>query len=153
MLAVSCDDVESHRGWIPDVDAYGNTKVQYPIVADADRRVARMYNMLPAEESGAPMPVTVRSVFFIDDQRRIKAMITYPPAVGRNFDEILRAVDALQTSARLGVATPVDWRRGDEVIVPLAVPDENVKQNFPDGLLVVDLPSQKPYLRTGKYPG
>lgn len=150
MLALSCDDVESHNSWVQDVGAYGKTEVKYPIIADPERKIAKLYNMLPAADPGRDnMPFTVRSVFIIDSSRRIRAMVTYPAPIGRNFDELLRVVDALQTSDRLHCATPVDWKPGSRVIVPSNVPDALVQKHFADGLEVVDLPSKKSYLRYG----
>jgi 1-Cys peroxiredoxin 6 len=150
MLAISCDDVESHSSWVQDVNAYGKKEVKYPIVADPERKIAKMYQMLPAEDLGqSAMPFTVRSVFILDPNRRIRAMVVYPPPIGRNFDELLRVVDALQVSDRLHCATPVDWTPGAKVIVPATVSEELVGRNFPNGLEVVELPSKKSYLRYG----
>ncbi|KAF6001974.1 Peroxiredoxin-6 [Cyanidiococcus yangmingshanensis] len=152
MLAISCDDVDSHKSWVADVSAYGKAEVKYPIVADPERKIAKLYHMLPAEAPGHDaMPFTVRSVLIMDDTRRIRAMVTYPAPIGRNFDELLRVVDALQVSDRLHCATPVDWKPGAKVIVPSSVPDDVVGKNFANGLEVVDLPSKKAYLRYGTH--
>ena len=145
VLALSIDGVESHNGWIPDIEETQGTKVNFPIIADHDRKVATLYDMI---HPNADDKATVRSVFIIGPDKKIKASITYPPSTGRNFDEILRVIDSLQLTAKHKVATPVNWKKGEDVIIVPALKDEaEIKERFPDGYKAI-----KPYLRMVKDP-
>ena len=138
-LGLSTDTVEEHKKWILDVNETQNTTLEFPIVADPDHKIAQMYDMIhPGESSTA----AVRSVFIIDPKKKIRLTMTYPMSVGRNFDEILRVIDALQTGDKFGIATPADWQKGKKVIVPPSVTTEDAKKKFPQGVEEV-----KPYLR------
>ena len=139
VIAVSVDELESHHGWIKDINETQNCDVDFPIIADSDRQVAELYNMI---HPNASTSVTVRSVYFIGADKKIKAIITYPASTGRNFTEILRVIDSLQLTANYSVATPVDWKQGDDVIISPAVKQEEVEAKFPKGHKVI-----KPYLR------
>ncbi len=139
MLAVSVDPVESHQGWVKDINETQSCTMNYPIIADPDHKVAQLYDMIHPGESEK---MTVRSVFVIGPDKKVKAMITYPPSTGRNFDEILRVIDALQLTSEQAVATPVNWRDGDECIVPPHVSDEEAQKKYPKGVRTL-----KPYLR------
>lgn len=145
VVALSVDSVESHGGWIPDILETQGTAVNFPILADLDKKVATLYDMIhPAADD----KTTVRSVFFIGPDKKIKASITYPASTGRNFDEILRVIDSLQLTAGHKVATPVNWKKGEDVIIVPALKDEaEIKQRFPEGYKAV-----KPYLRIVKDP-
>ncbi|WP_317202396.1 peroxiredoxin [Janthinobacterium sp.] len=144
-LALSVDTVESHKGWIKDIEATQHTVVGFPIIADADRRVSELYDMIHPQQSAT---ATVRSVFLIDPQRKVRLTLTYPLSTGRNFDEILRVIDALQLTDGYAVATPGNWRDGDDVIIPLTVQDpEVIAQNYPKGYTAV-----RPYLRLTPQP-
>ncbi len=138
-LGLSTDTVEEHLKWIEDVDATQNTTLTFPIVADADLKVAELYGMIHPGESET---AAVRSVFIIDPAGKIRLTLTYPMSVGRNFDEILRVIDALQTGEKYGVATPADWRPGSKVIIPPAVTNEEAAAKFPQGFEEI-----RPYLR------
>ena len=138
VLAVSVDPLDSHHGWINDINETQNTTVNYPIIADPDRTVAELYDMI---HPNASEKVTVRSVFVIGSDKVIKLMITYPASTGRNFDEILRVVDSLQLTAHHKLATPVNWQQGEDCIIVPTVSDEEAKQTFSDIRRV------KPYLR------
>ncbi len=138
VLAVSVDSVEDHNTWKSDIEDVAKTTVGYPIIADSDREVAELYDMIHPNEGDTS---SVRSVFVISPDNKIKLMLTYPKIAGRNFDEILRVLDALQLSSKQPFATPADWRPGDRAIVANDVPTEEAQQRFPD-LEVV-----KPYLR------
>jgi peroxiredoxin (alkyl hydroperoxide reductase subunit C) len=129
-LGLSTDTAEEHVKWIEDVNDTQHTTLEFPIVADADLKVAKLYEMIHPDESDT---AAVRSVYIIDPNKKIRLMMTYPMSVGRNFDEILRVIDALQTSDAHGVATPADWRQGDKVIIPPSVSSEDAKQKFPQG--------------------
>jgi alkyl hydroperoxide reductase subunit AhpC len=137
-LAVSVDPLESHHGWIKDINQTQNTTVNYPILADPDRTVADLYGMI---HPNANDTLTVRSVFIIGPDKKIKLMITYPASNGRNFDEVLRVVDSLQLTAKHKLATPVNWRSGDECIIVPAVSDDEAKATFGD------FRAERPYLR------
>ena len=139
-LGLSTDGVQEHLDWIKDVNATQNTTVIFPIVADPDSTVARLYEMIHAHESTT---AAVRSVFIIDPNKKIRLTMTYPMNVGRNFDEILRVIDALQTADAHRVATPADWTPGGNVIIPTSIKDEEAKTLFPKGWTEV-----RPYLRT-----
>lgn len=138
-IALSVDTGKSHHDWIKDINRTQSTIVDFPILADPDRKVSGLYGMVHPE---ADPTVTVRSVFVIDPQKKIRLILVYPPAIGRNFDEILRSIDALQQADAAQVATPVNWRPGDRVIVPPSVSDEEAGKRFPQGF-----ESQTPYLR------
>ncbi|WP_085310833.1 peroxiredoxin [Planktotalea arctica] len=139
-LGLSTDGVEEHLKWIEDVDDTQDTTVTFPIIADPDSTVARLYDMIHDHESTT---AAVRSVFIIDPDKKIRLTMTYPMDVGRNFDEILRVIDALQTGDTNHIATPADWRPGDEVIIPPSIDDAAAKDLFPQGWTTV-----RPYLRT-----
>jgi thioredoxin-dependent peroxiredoxin len=140
VLALSVDPLESHEKWIGDINETQKTTVNFPILADADRKVATLYDMIHPNASAT---ATVRSVFVIDPQKKVRLTITYPAPTGRNFDEILRVIDALQLTDSNSVATPVNWKQGDDVIiVPSLVDPEVLKQKFPQGFR-----TEKPYLR------
>lgn len=138
VIALSVDSVEDHRGWKPDVEEVSHTTVSYPIIADPDKKVAVLYDMIHPGEGDSS---SVRSVFIISPDNKIKLMLTYPKIAGRNFDEILRVLDALQLSESAPFATPADWRPGDRAIVSNDIPTEEAKGRF------ADLEVVKPYLR------
>jgi len=145
VIALSVDDADSHQGWIQDINETQNTTVNYPVLADADKKVSDMYDMI---HPNANASVTVRTVFVIDPQKKLRLTITYPPSTGRNFDEILRVIDSLQLTDHHQVATPVNWKDGDEcVIVPSLKDPEVLKEKFPKGYTEV-----KPYLRMTPQP-
>ncbi|MEQ9356836.1 peroxiredoxin [Coleofasciculus chthonoplastes] len=145
VIALSVDDAESHQGWIQDINETQNTTVNYPVLADADKKVSDLYDMI---HPNANASVTVRTVFVIDPQKKLRLTITYPPSTGRNFDEILRVIDSLQLTDHHQVATPVNWKDGDEcVIVPSLKDPEVLKEKFPKGYTEV-----KPYLRMTPQP-
>jgi alkyl hydroperoxide reductase subunit AhpC len=144
-LALSVDPAESHKKWIADIEETQNTRVDFPIVADADRKVAQLYDMIHPNQSET---ATVRSLFVIDPNKKIRLTITYPMSTGRNFDEVLRVIDALQLTDKYTVATPGNWKDGDDVIIPLSVKDENViKEKYPKGYK-----APRPYLRITPQP-
>ncbi len=136
--------LEDHHGWIKDINETQNTTVNFPIIADSDRAVATAYDMI---HPNAAEKFTVRSVFVIDPNKKIRLTITYPPATGRNFDEILRVVDALQLTDNHSVATPVNWKHGEDCIVVPTLSDEEATAKFPKGFTTI-----KPYLRTTPQP-
>lgn len=136
--------MESHKRWITDVNETQNADVQFPIIGDADKKVAELYDMI---HPNADETATVRAVFIIDPQKKIRATITYPPSTGRNFDEILRVIDSLQLTDSYSVATPVDWKDGEDVVVSPSIPTDEAKKKFPKG---VD--ELKPYLRMTPQP-
>ncbi len=139
-IGLSTDSVEEHLKWIEDVNDTQNTTLRFPIVADPDFRIAKLYEMLhPAESETA----AIRSVFIIDSDKKLRLTMTYPMSVGRNFDEILRVIDALQTGDANGVALPADWRPGDLAIIPPSVTDEEAQAKYPQGFETI-----RPYLRT-----
>jgi len=139
VIFVSVNDLSSHEGWVKDINATQNTTVNFPVIADPDRKVAELYGMIhPNASSTAP----VRSVFFIGPDKKIKATITYPASTGRNYAEILRVLDSLQLTSEYSVGTPVDWQVGQDVVISTAVKDEDIPKNFPKGHRVVN-----PYLR------
>jgi alkyl hydroperoxide reductase subunit AhpC len=145
MIAVSVDDVVSHKKWVGDIEETQNAKLEYPILGDSDRKVAKLYDMIHPEANDT---LTVRSVFFIDPNKKIRATITYPASTGRNFTELLRVIDSLQLTDEHKVATPADWKQGDDVVIVPALQDpEELKRRFPDGFRTV-----KPYLRLTKQP-
>lgn len=138
LLGLSVDPVEDHQAWARDIADVGGAEVNYPILADPNLEVAKLYGMFHPK---ADPKVTVRSVFFIDPQRRVRTTLTYPPSVGRNVDEILRTLDALQLTDRQPVATPVNWTPGEEVVIAPSLADADAEQRFPGFRRV------KPYLR------
>lgn len=144
VLAVSVDDLESHQGWIKDINETQGCEVNFPIIADPDRVVATAYDMIHPNASAT---ATVRSVFFIGPDKKIKASITYPASTGRNFAEILRVIDSLQLTANFSVATPADWMQGQDVVITPAVSNEEIPGKFPKGHTVI-----KPYLRMTPQP-
>jgi thioredoxin-dependent peroxiredoxin len=139
VMAISVDPLEKHLGWISDINETQNCKVNFPLIADPERKVAVLYDMI---HPAASENFTVRSLFVIGPDKKIKLMITYPQSTGRNFAEILRVVDSLQLTANYSVSTPADWRQGEDVIVVPAISTEDARQKFPKGLKIV-----KPYLR------
>lgn len=149
IIGLSVDPVGAHEGWLQDIKDVSGNKVRYPIIADADLKVAKLYNMLPAdagETSEGRTPAdnaTVRTVYLIGPDKKIRAMLIYPMSTGRNFGEVLRLLDSVQLTEKHGLATPVNWQPGDECIIPPSVSDEQAKEKFPGGWKTV-----KPYLRT-----
>jgi alkyl hydroperoxide reductase subunit AhpC len=144
VLAISVDDVEHHKQWIPDINETQGTDVNFPIIADSDKNVANLYGMI---HPNAGDTVTVRSVFVIGPDKKVKLTITYPQSTGRNFQEILRVIDSLQLTAKYQVSTPADWKDGEDVIIVPAVSDEAAKEKFPKGWEAV-----RPYLRLTPQP-
>ena len=145
VMSLSVDNVESHFGWIDDIEKTQETKLNYPILADSDRSVSELYDMIHPNSNPS---LTVRTVFIIDPSKKLRLTLTYPPATGRNFDEILRVLDSLQLTDYHSVATPVNWQDGDDcVIVPSIKDPEVLKQKFPKGYSVVT-----PYLRLTPQP-
>ena len=153
IIGLSVDPVENHHEWAKDIEQTQGHAVNYPMIGDSHLEVAKLYNMLPADEPGssegrsAANNATVRSVFIIGPDKTIKLMLTYPMTTGRNFDEILRVLDSMQLTAKHKVATPVNWQRGEDVIIVPTVSDEEAEKMFPDGFNKI-----KPYLRTVKQP-
>jgi len=139
VLAVSVDPLDKHHGWVNDINETQNCTVNFPIIADEDRKVATLYDMI---HPNASLTATVRSLFVIGPDKKIKLTITYPASTGRNFHEVLRVVDSLQLTANYSVATPANWEGGEDVIVVPAVSTEDAIKKFPKGLKIV-----KPYLR------
>ncbi len=139
VLAVSVDPLDSHKNWISDINETQHTNVNYPIIADPDHKVADLYGMI---HPNANDTLTVRSVFIIGPDKKVKLMITYPASTGRNFQEILRALDSLQLTSKYQVATPADWKHGEDVIISNAVDNEAAKEKFPQGFKEL-----RPYLR------
>src|SRR6266446_3953717 len=139
LIGLSIDPVESHGKWVSDIEETQGATVKYPMIGDTDLNVAKLYNMLPAEEAGtadgrtAATNATVRSVFIIGPDKKIKLMLTYPMTTGRNFDEIVRVLDSMQLTAAHKVATPVNWQPGEDVIIAGSVSDEDAKKLFPAG--------------------
>lgn len=144
VIGLSVDPVDSHKGWINDINETQHTTVNFPIIADPDRTVANLYDMIPAN---APDNLTVRSVFVIGPDKKVKLTLTYPASTGRNFDELLRVIDSLQLTANYSVATPANWQDGDDCIVVPALSDDDAKEKFPKGFTPV-----KPYLRITPQP-
>jgi alkyl hydroperoxide reductase subunit AhpC len=148
IIGLSVDPVGNHSKWAKDIEETQGHAVNYPLIGDSDLRVAKAYDMLPAEagnssEGRTPADnATVRSVFVIGPDKKIKAMLTYPMSTGRNFDEVLRLLDSCQLTAKHTVATPVNWKQGEDVIIPPSVSDDAAKQKYPNGWK-----SLKPYLR------
>jgi alkyl hydroperoxide reductase subunit AhpC len=153
VLGLSVDPLESHKGWIGDIEDTQGVALNYPLIADADFNVAKLYSMLPASTSGDPTKrtpadnQTVRNVFIIGPDKKLKLILVYPMSTGRNFDEILRVIDSLQLTANYSVATPANWKDGDDVVIGSAVSDEDAKAKFPKGWKAL-----KPYLRVTPQP-
>jgi alkyl hydroperoxide reductase subunit AhpC len=153
LIGLSVDPVDDHDRWAKDIEETQGAAVKYPMIGDADLAVAKLYNMLPADEPGSAAgrtPAnnqTVRTVFIVGPDKKIKLMLTYPMSTGRNFDEILRALDSIQLTSKHKVATPVNWKPGDDVVISTAVSDEDAKKLYPSGFKAL-----KPYLRTVKQP-
>jgi alkyl hydroperoxide reductase subunit AhpC len=153
IIGLSVDPVEDHRRWAEDIKDVMGTLPNYPMIGDADLKVAKLYDMLPegagdtAKGRTATDNLTVRTVYVVGPDKTIKAMLIYPMATGRNFDEVLRLIDSLQLTAKHKVATPVNWKQGEDVIIVPTVTDEEAKQRFPGGWKTV-----KPYLRVTKQP-
>lgn len=144
VIALSVDDVDSHNGWVGDIEETQSTKLNYPILADPDKQVSDLYDMI---HPNANAKVTVRTVFVIDPQRKLRLSLTYPPSTGRNFDEILRVIDSLQLTDDYSVATPADWKDGEDCVVVPSIPTEEAKQKFPKGVTEI-----RPYLRMTPQP-
>ena len=153
IIGLSVDSSQDNRDWLPDIEEVSGNKVDYPVVGDSDLQVAKLYNMLPADEAGnaerrtAADNATVRAVYIIGPDKKIRAMLLYPMSSGRNFDEVLRLLDSVQLTERKGVATPVNWQKGDDVIIPPSLSDEDAKAKYPDGW-----DEKKPYLRVIQEP-
>ena len=148
LIGLSVDPVDSHSRWLNDIEETQGASVKYPIIADSELTVSKLYNMLPADEPGtsdgrtAATNQTVRSVFIIGPDKKIKLMLTYPMTTGRNFDEILRVLDSMQMTAKYRVATPVNWKKGEDVIIAGSVSDDDAKKTYPQGWK-----SPRPYIR------
>ena len=144
-IALSVDDAESHKGWIQDINETQNTTVNFPILADQDRKVSTLYDFI---HPNASETLTVRSLIIIDPNKKVRLIITYPASTGRNFHEILRVIDSLQLTDNYKVATPANWQDGEDVVIVPAIQDEaELKQRFPSGYKAI-----KPYLRLTKQP-
>jgi alkyl hydroperoxide reductase subunit AhpC len=153
IIGLSVDPVDNHHGWSKDIEETQGTAPNYPMIGDPDLKIAKLYGMLP-ESAGTPAEgrtpadnAAVRNVYVIGPDKQIKLVISYPMSTGRNFDEVLRVIDSLQLTAKHKVSTPANWKVGDDVVVPAAMSEADVKQKFPAGLR-----TQKPYLRYGAYP-
>ncbi|MBB3763226.1 peroxiredoxin [Sphingomicrobium lutaoense] len=148
IIGLSVDSTKDNADWLPDIEEVSGNKVDYPVIGDSDLNVAKLYNMLPADESGtaegrtAANNATVRTVYIIGPDKKIRAMLLYPMSTGRNFDEVLRLLDSVQLTENQGVATPVNWQQGDDCIIPPSVSDEEAKAKYPGGW-----DTKKPYLR------
>jgi alkyl hydroperoxide reductase subunit AhpC len=146
IIGLSIDPVTDHSRWVKDIEETQGAKVDYPLIGDADLNVAKLYDMIHPNASAGPRTAadnaTVRSVFLIGPDKKVKAMLIYPMSSGRNFDEVLRLLDSLQMSAKNQVATPVNWKPGEKVIIPASVSDEDARKKFPQGFKTL-----KPYLR------
>ena len=153
IIGLSVDPVDKHSGWAADIAETQGTPVNFPMIADDDYKVSKLYNMLPAEASGDPSKrtaadnQTVRNVFVIGPDKKIKLILVYPMTTGRNFDEVLRVIDSLQLTAKHRVATPVNWKHGEDVIIAGSVNDEEAKKQYPGGWK-----APKPYLRIVPHP-
>jgi thioredoxin-dependent peroxiredoxin len=153
ILGLSVDPVDDHKRWIQDIEETQQAKVEYPLIGDPQLKIAKLYDMLPAEAAGEAKSrtpndnATVRSVFLIGPDKKIKLMLIYPMSAGRNFDEVLRALDAIQLNAKHSVATPVNWKQGQDVIIPTSISDEQAKTKFPAGWK-----APRPYLRITPQP-
>jgi alkyl hydroperoxide reductase subunit AhpC len=138
-IALSVDTIEQHLSWINDINETQQTKVEFPIIADADKKISELYDMI---HPNASLTHTVRSVFIIGPDKKIKLIITYPASTGRNFNELLRVIDSLQLTSKFNVVTPANWEKGEDCIVSPAISTEDAKQKFPKGVKEI-----KPYLR------
>jgi thioredoxin-dependent peroxiredoxin len=153
IIGLSVDPVASHSKWSADIEETQGAKVDYPMIGDPELKIAKMYDMLPADagntsEGRTPANnATVRTVFVIGPDKKIKLMLSYPMSTGRNFDEVLRVLDSIQLTSKHQVSTPVNWKPGEDVVVPAAMSDDDVKKKFPGGLRTL-----KPYLRFGTQP-
>ena len=151
VIGLSIDPVSDHQKWVKDIEETQGAKVNYPMIGDSDLKVAKLYDMIHPNASPGPRTAndnaTVRTVFWIGPDKKIKAMISYPMSAGRNFDEVLRLLDAVQLNAKFTVATPVNWKPGQDVIIPTAVSDDDAKKKYPQGYK-----THKPYLRTVAQP-
>jgi alkyl hydroperoxide reductase subunit AhpC len=153
IIGLSVDATEDNRRWLPDIEEVSGNKVDYPVIGDRDLNVAKLYNMLPADAGDtaagrtAASNATVRTVYIVGPDKKIRAMLLYPMSSGRNFDEVLRLLDSVQLTEDKGVATPVNWQPGEDVIIPPSVSDEAAREKFPGGWKTV-----KPYLRTVPQP-
>src|SRR6267142_830782 len=151
IIGLSIDPVSDHQRWVGDIKETQGTAVNYPMIGDADLTVAQLYDMIHPNASGgkrtAADNATIRSVFMIGPAKKVKAMLVYPMSAGRNFDEVLRLLDSLQLSAKHSVATPVNWKPGQDVIIPTSVSDDDAKKKYPQGFK-----THKPYLRTVAQP-
>ena len=144
VIALSVDGLDSHKEWIKDINETQNTEVNFPIIADEDKKVANLYDMLHPNASDK---FTVRYVFVIGPDKKIKLTLTYPASTGRNFDELLRVIDSLQLTANYSVATPANWKDGEDVVIAPAIPDSDIPAKFPKGHTPI-----KPYLRLTPQP-
>jgi alkyl hydroperoxide reductase subunit AhpC len=148
IIGLSIDPVADHGRWMKDIEETQSCKIDYPLIGDADLTIAKLYDMIHPNASASTGPrtaadnATIRSVFIVGPDKKVKAMLIYPMTAGRNFDEVLRLLDSLQTSAKHAVATPVNWKPGEKVIIPASVSDEDAKKKFPQGFKTL-----KPYLR------
>jgi alkyl hydroperoxide reductase subunit AhpC len=153
VIGLSVDPVEKHTGWARDIEETQGHPVTFPMIGDTELKVAKLYDMLPADTAGssegrtAATNATVRTVFIIGPDKKIKLMLSYPMSTGRNFDELLRVLDSIQLTAEHKVATPANWKHGEDVIILPGVSDEEAKAKYPDGFKTV-----KPYLRTVAQP-
>jgi thioredoxin-dependent peroxiredoxin len=153
IIGLSVDPVDSHSKWKADIEETQGHAVNYPMIGDPQLKIAKLYDMLPAdagETSEGRTPVnnaTVRTVYVIGPDKKIKMMLSYPMSTGRNFDEILRVIDSLQLTSKMGVSTPANWKPGDDVVIPAAMPEDEAKSKFPGGWKTL-----KPYLRLGSLP-
>jgi peroxiredoxin len=144
VIALSVDGLESHKGWIKDINETQNTTVNFPIIADEDKKVASLYDMI---HPNADNKMTVRSVFVIGPDKKVKLMLTYPASTGRDFDELLRVIDSLQLTANHKVATPANWKSGEDCVIIPSITKEQLAENFPKGYKEI-----KPYLRVTPQP-
>jgi thioredoxin-dependent peroxiredoxin len=153
IIGLSVDPVDRHSGWAKDIEETQGTAPNYPIIGDPDLAIAKLYDMLPAEagetsEGRTPANnATVRTVYIVGPDKKIKLMLSYPMSTGRNFDEILRALDSIQLTSKMGVSTPVNWKPGEDVVVPASMPEDEAKKKFPGGWKTL-----RPYLRLGSLP-
>jgi thioredoxin-dependent peroxiredoxin len=151
VVGISVDPVSDHARWVADIKETQGYTVNYPLIGDGDLKVAKLYDMLPANAAGGKRTAvdnaTVRSVFVIGPDKKVKAMLVYPMSTGRNFDEVLRLLDSVQLTAKHTVATPVNWQPGQDVIIPTSVSDDDARKKYPQGFK-----THKPYLRTVQQP-
>jgi alkyl hydroperoxide reductase subunit AhpC len=151
VIGLSIDPVDDHQKWAKDIEETQGTAPNYPIIGDADLNVAKQYDMIHPNATGGKRTAvdnaTIRSVFVIGPDKKVKLTLTYPMSTGRNFDEVLRVLDSMQLTAKHAVATPVNWKSGEDVIIPTSVSDDQAKQKYPQGFKTL-----KPYLRTVKQP-